>query len=255
MTPWVQRFMIANVVMFFVQQTVPGVEQALWFLPAAVLLRPWTVVTYMFLHGGIMHLLFNMLALYFVGPRVEIRLGSERFLALYMISGISGALLSLALAGGNPIVGASAAVFGVMLAFARFWPRDQFLIWGIVPVEARWLVLGYTAWSVISGYRGSQGGVADFAHLGGFVGAFIYLQLLGRRTGSRQFQKKVNTPPSSKQIPDLSKVDRTRVHAVNRDEVDRILDKINASGLTSLTLQERVFLSNFVPLDDRPAPH
>ena len=251
MTPWVQRFLIANVVIFFIQQTVPGVESALMFLPALAFVRPWTMVTYMFLHGGLMHLAFNMLALYFVGPRVEARLGSQRFFVLYMISGISGALLSLALAGANPIIGASAAVFGVMLAFARFWPRDQFLIWGIIPIEARWLVLGYTAWSVISGYRGSQGGVADFAHLGGFVGAFLYLTFLARNSAGKQFQRKVTAAPPVKAPTDWSRVDRSTIHAVNRDEVDRILDKISASGIGSLTPQERIFLSNFVPPDDR----
>lgn len=251
MTPWVKRLMIANVVMFFIQQTVPGLEQTLWFLPAAAFARPWTLITYMFLHGGLMHLLFNMLAFYFVGPRVEMRLGSRSFFSLYMISGISGALLSLVLARGNPIVGASAAVMGVMLAYARFWPRDRFFIWGIVPVEARWLVLGYTAWSIFSGYRGSQGGVADFAHLGGFVGAFIYLQLLGRNAAGQQFKKKVTAAPPAAALADWTSVDRNSIHAVNRDEVDRILDKINATGIASLTPPERLFLSNFVPLDDR----
>ena len=251
MTPWVKRLIAANVVMFFLQQTVGGLTEVLAFVPALVLTRPWTMVSYMFLHGGLMHLLFNMLALYFVGPRVEMRLGSERFFALYMISGLSGALLSLALAAGNPIIGASGAVFGVMLAFARFWPRDQFLIWGIIPIEARWLVLGYTAWSIWSGYRGSQGGVADFAHLGGFVGAFAYLQLVARNPAGKRWRREVAAAPVVAKTTDWSRLDRSTIHEVNRDEVNRILDKISASGIASLTPGERIFLSNFVPKDDR----
>jgi membrane associated rhomboid family serine protease len=252
-TPWVQRLLIANVVMFFVQQTVGGVTGALAFVPALALTQPWTMITYMFLHGGLMHLLFNMLGLFFLGPRVELRLGSERFFVLYMVSGIAGALLSFALARHAAIVGASGAVMGVMFAYARFWPRDKFLFWYVIPIEARWLVAGYAAWSVFSGYRGSQGGVADFAHLGGFVGAFLYLQYLGHNAASRQFKRKVAAAPPARAIADWSRVDRSTIHEVNRDEVNRILDKISANGVTSLTPAERVFLSNFVPPDDRKA--
>jgi hypothetical protein len=138
-----------------------------------------------------------------------------------------------------------------MLAFARFWPRDQFLIWGIIPIEARWLVLGYTAWSVWSGYRGSQGGVADFAHLGGFIGAFVYLQLIARNSAGKRWKREVTAAPPVPRTTDWSRLDRSTIHEVNRDEVNRILDKISASGLGSLTPQERIFLSNFVPPDDR----
>jgi membrane associated rhomboid family serine protease len=247
-TPWVQRFLIANVLMFFVQMTVAGTEPLLWFRPVQFLQQPWTLVTYMFLHGGFMHILFNMLGLYFFGPRVEQRIGSPRFFALYMISGITGGLLSFY----NPVVpiiGASGAVYGVLLAYARFWPRDQILIWGIIPVEVRWLVLIYTVMSLL----GIGGGVAHFAHLGGFLGAFLYLIWMERTAGARKFRRVATAPPAAKDalLTNWKKVDRTGVHAVNKDEVDRILDKISASGIASLTPQERLFLSNFVPPDDR----
>ena len=248
MTPWVQRFLIANVLMFFVQQTTTTVTGSLAFVPALLIARPWTIVTYMFLHGGFTHILFNMLGLYFFGPRVEQRIGSERFFVLYMISGITGALLSFY----SPmvaIVGASGAVYGVMLAFARFWPRDQIFIWGIIPVEVRWLVLIYTVVSLM----GWGSGIAHFAHLGGFLGAFLYLLWLERTAGSRQFRKVATAPSPAKDavLGNWRNVDRTGIHAVNKDEVDRILDKISATGIASLTPQERVFLSNFVPPDDR----
>jgi membrane associated rhomboid family serine protease len=250
-TPWVQRFLIANVLMFFVQQTVPGVERTLKFVPALLLERPWTLVTYMFLHANFMHILFNMLGLYFFGPRVEQRLGSQQFFALYMISGIAGGLLSFY----NPavaIIGASGAVYGVLLAYARFWPRDQMLIWGIIPVEVRWLVLIYTLISLL----GIGTGVAHFAHLGGFLGAFLYLLWLDRSAGARRFRKVATAPPPAKDaaLGNWRHVDRSNVHAVNKDEVDRILDKISATGLASLTPQEKLFLSNFVPPDDRKPP-
>jgi membrane associated rhomboid family serine protease len=254
-TPWVQRLIIANIIVFFVQLTVPGATSFLEFIPVFALVRPWTMVTYMFAHDptGFGHIFFNMLALYFFGPRVEQRLGSARFFSLYMISGISGAILSFALAPRYPIVGASAALFGVMMAFARFWPRDLIYIWGIFPIQARWLVIIYTAYSLWSGLRGSPSGVADFAHLGGYVGGMLYLLYLERAAGSRKFRSVATAPPPAKDavLGNWRNVNRANIHAVNKDEVDRILDKISASGIGSLTPQERTFLSNFVPPDDR----
>ena len=252
MTPWVQRLLIANVLMFFVQMTSPSVTSLLLFVPTDVLLRPWTLVTYMFLHAGIGHIFFNMLGLFFFGPRVEERMGSNRFITLYLISGIVGALFSIVLAPRNPILGASAAVLGVLMAFARFWPRERLLIWGVVPVEARWLVIIYAALDLMGGFGGvGRAGVANFAHLGGFAGALLYLLFLERRQGARRFKTAATPRVSDTALGDWQKVDRSSIHAVNRDEVDRILDKISALGIASLTPQERQFLSNFIPPDDR----
>src|SRR5580698_1739867 len=166
MTRWVKNLLIANVGMYFVQQTMPGVTEMLMFVPVGALLRPWTIITYMFLHGSITHILFNMLGLFFFGPRVEQRLGASRFLWLYFLSGISGALLSFWLAPHSALIGASAAIYGIVLAFARFWPTDKIYIWGVLPLEARWLVAITVVMAIYSGLNGSTGGVADFAHLG-----------------------------------------------------------------------------------------
>ena len=253
MTPWVQRLLIANVVMFFLQMSMPEVTNQLVFVPALVLSQPWTIVTYMFLHGGFGHIAFNMLMLYFFGPRVEMRLGPERFLVLYLVSGIAGALLSFAFSPYSSIVGASGALYGVMLAFARFWPRDQIYIWGILPIEARWLVVADVVFNLAGGFGGGFGNTAHFAHLGGFVGAFLYLTLLERNAGAKKFKRMATAAPTAvdSTVKNWQKVDRASIHDVNRDEVDRILDKISATGLASLTSQERLFLSNFVPPDDR----
>ncbi len=254
MTPWVQRLLIANVGLFLAQYTIPGVTEALIYVPRLILVRPWTVITYMFLHGGITHLLFNMLALFFFGPRVEERIGSRRFLTLYLLSGISGAVLSLFFTPNAMILGASGATFGVGLAFAMFWPREQILIWGIIPVEARVLVLITTAIALYSGVTGSGGGVAHFAHLGGYAGAYLYLVYLDRTSGAKQFRRKVAAPDPKveKQLStNWKNVKLDGVHDLTKEEVNRILDKISAEGIGSLTAQEKLFLSNFVPLDDR----
>jgi membrane associated rhomboid family serine protease len=253
-TPWVRRLIVANVLMFFVQQTAPALAQLFVFVPSLILLRPWTVVTYMFLHGGLGHIFFNMLGLFFFGPRVEERLGSNRFITLYFVSGVTGALVSYFLAHQAPIIGASAGVFGVMLAFAHFWPRDLIYIWGVLPVEAWLLVAIMTVMSLYSGYSGSRSGVADFAHLGGFAGAFLYLRWVERSAGTKRFRSRTTPGVADRMLGNWRKVDARSVHEVNRDEVNRILDKIGKSGLGSLTPQERLFLSNFVPPDDRVPP-
>jgi membrane associated rhomboid family serine protease len=253
-TPVVRALLIANVAAFFLQATQPQLANAFVFVPQLALVRPWSIVTYMFLHGGLMHLGFNMLALFFFGPRVEERIGSRRFTWLYFLSGISGALLSFVFSPGAPIIGASAGVFGVMMGFAHFWPDAPIMIWGIIPVPARILVIITTIFALFSGFGGRGGGVAHFAHLGGYAGAYLYLKWLDRARGA--FRRKAKTAPVelTQRLDGWKSIDLKSVHEVNREQVNRILDKISASGIGSLTAEERVFLSNFVPLDDRVPP-
>lgn len=255
MTPVVRTLLFANIAVFFLQATLPALANAFVFVPPLVLVRPWTIVTYMFLHGGFMHIAFNMIALFFFGPRVEQRIGSRPFTILYFLSGITGALASLVFMPNAPIVGASAGVFGVMLAFAHFWPHEPIYIWGIIPVPARILVIVTTVLTLWSGFGGRGGNVAHFAHLGGYVGAFVYLKWLDRKRTT--FKRRVEqAPPEATERASAAykAIDMTRIHEVNRDEVNRILDKISAKGIGSLTAQERLFLSNFVPPDDRVPP-
>jgi len=254
MTPWVKRLLIANVAVYFLQLALPVTTFLLEFIPSRALVRPWTFVTYMFAHdpNSVTHILFNMLVLYFFGPRVEERLGSTQFIRLYLFSGIVGAILSIFFAPMGYIVGASGAIFGVQLAFAKYWPRERIYIWGILPIEAWLLVLLYTVYSLWSGFGGRGGGVAHFAHLGGFLGAWIYLLWMERRSPARAWKAKVEKPAKKVEIGNWRNIDTRSIHEVNRAEVDRILDKINEKGIESLTPQERTFLSHFAPPDDRP---
>ena len=256
MTPVVRTLLIATVGAYLLQLTVPAITNLLIFFPPQAFVRPWSIVTYMFLHdpNGLTHILFNMIALFFFGPRVEGRIGSRPFTILYFLSGITGAVFSYFLAFGSPILGASAGVFGVMLAFAYFWPREPVYIWGIIPVPAAILVILTTVITLWSGFGTAGSGIAHFAHLGGYAGAFVYLLWLER--GRTRFKRKVAAvpPAASKRVAAFKAIDLTTVHEANRDEVNRILDKISAQGIGSLTPQEQIFLSNFVPLDDRMPP-
>ncbi len=252
MTRWVSRLIYANLAVFLVTSLQPQAMPLFWLVPAGILYRPWTPVTYMFLHGGLWHLFFNMLALFFFGPRLEQRLGGRHFLGLYFLSGITGALLSL-VTPYVPIVGASGAVFGVLLGFARYWPREQIYIWGVFPVQARWLVAIMTALSLYGGFSGAHGGVAHFAHLGGFVGGFAYLKWMEHRSPARQFRAKVSAPARGSSGGDgadlkrWARIRREEMHPVNRDELDRVMEKIKTSGIGSLTADERAFLDRFTP--------
>src|SRR5688572_30405363 len=141
MMPVVRLLLALNVAFFVLQMSSPLVEYIGVFVPRLVFIRPWTLVTYMFLHGGLTHIAFNMLSLVFFGSAVENRMGSKRFTIMYFLSGISGALLSMLLQPRASLVGASAGVFGVMLCFAHYWPHRTINIWGVIPVTARLLVI------------------------------------------------------------------------------------------------------------------
>ncbi|MEO7358891.1 MAG: rhomboid family intramembrane serine protease [Gemmatimonadaceae bacterium] len=252
MTPVVRILLALNVGIFLLQNAVPGITSEFGFIPAQILQRPWTLFTYMFLHADFRHILYNMIALFFFGPRIEAFIGTNKFVALYLIAGLSGALLSIFFTPYANIIGASGAVFGVEFAFAKFWPREKIFIWGIFPIEARWLIVAAIGFSLFGGFSGG-GNIAHFAHLGGIVGAYAYLKYVELRAPVKQWQKKVKgPPPSTVPLGDWKRVDLDKVHEANRDEVNRILDKISAQGVGSLSSQERTFLQHFVPTDSTP---
>ena len=236
----------ANVAMLLLGQSVPAVVQACVLVPAFIVVRPWTVVTYMFLHAGFSHLFWNMLALYFFGPRLESRLGGRRFIGLYLTSGIAGALGSLV----TPyafIVGASGAVFGVMLGYAHFWPRDPIYLFFLIRIEARWLVILMTMMALYQGLAG-QSGIANFAHLGGFAGGFLYLRWIELRSPAVQFRARAATPAPRSTSADLERwkrIEPDALHPVNREEYQRVMAKVAVAGSASLTPDERAFLDRF----------
>jgi membrane associated rhomboid family serine protease len=247
MTPWVLRLIVVNVGVFFFTASSPGLYGLLAFVPRYVLHQPWTIVTYMFVHGSFSHILFNMLGLFFFGPRLEHRLGSRHFLGLYFTSGIAGALLSF-LNFGTPIIGASAAAFGVFLGFARYWPRERVYIWGILPVEARVLVAVMTALALFGGAGFGSAGIAHFAHLGGFLGGWLYLRWVGWSSPAARFQRRA-APPAvrSGDLERWKRTNREDLHPVNRAEYDRVRAKLEAHGPASLSDEERAFLNRFAP--------
>jgi membrane associated rhomboid family serine protease len=256
LTPWVKRLLIANVLVHVLAKVTGGLAYQ-WgaLVPMEVLSRPWTPVTYMFLHApGLTHLLFNMLSLFFFGPRLEERLGAGDFLRLYFLGGIGGAVFSYLFDPGSPVVGASAAIFAVLLGFAMYWPRERLYLYAVIPVEAWLLVVGLVAINLFMGI-GSMGGgngrnnVAHFAHLGGAGFGFVFLKWRDWRKGAprRDFRRRINETPSSTgsdrtALLRWEAIDTRMLHELNRAEVESLLRKAKAGGVRGLTPDERAFL-------------
>lgn len=248
MTPWVARLLFLNVLLHILCSAIPGLREMFALVPARVLAEPWTPITYMFVHApGLWHIGFNMLGLYFFGPRLETRLGSANFVSLYLVSGLGGAVLSFFTPTAH-IIGASGAIFGVFLGYARCWPHDRIMIWGIVPVEARILVIVTTLYAVWGGLGSIGGGIAHFAHLGGYMGGFLYLTWLERFSPSRQYRQRLESAlygkatPLASDEPRWDAIRRDGLHALNLEEIDRLAEKVKVHGTSSLTPDERAFL-------------
>lgn len=259
MTRWVRRLLVVTSGAYLLQLTVftsDWLLETFGFAPDLLARHPWSVLTYAFLHGSFLHLLFNMIGLFMFGPPVEERLGGARFIRLYVIAALGGAVLSLAfaaLSGPGIVIGASAAVFGVMLAFVLEWPNTPIMVFPLpVPVRAKWLVVFIAALSLFAGLTGAERGVAHLAHLGGFAAALLYL----RGTNLLRFARR-HAPQgrASAVLVHQSGAAEGRVlpfrappphgtDVATLAEVDRVLDKISASGLSSLTPEERRFLDN-----------
>lgn len=251
-TPWVKRLLIANGVAYLVTVLVGTDLIFEWFAfsPSRILTRPWGAFTYMFVHGGFWHLFFNMLGLFFFGPPLESKWGSREFIRFYMLCGLGGVLLSLVFVDAN-IVGASAAVFGVMLAFALAWPNAPIYLWGLLPIPAKWLVAILATMTLLSAVGGGGGGVAHMAHLGGLITGFLYLKSDWRPGAAIKRAKRSKTARKLAIVPREERrqnMEGQKSARSNREEealldaVDRVLDKISEQGMGSLSDEERKLL-------------
>ncbi|MCL2237544.1 MAG: rhomboid family intramembrane serine protease [Treponema sp.] len=161
-----------------------SLNNMLAMLPQAVIKKGtvWSFVTYMFMHGGLTHILFNMFGLFIFGIHVERQMGSKEFLLFYLITGALAGVLSFiiyVLSGMMLVnlVGASGALYAVMLAYAVMYPSSIIYIWGIIPLRAPVMVLGYTVLSLFFIVTGGGGNVAHATHLAGFILAWLYFMI------------------------------------------------------------------------------
>ena len=184
MLPFFTRnLIIANVVGYLLQSAL-GIDAIGWFAlwtgdPGALVIAPWTLISYSFLHGSLFHLLFNMFAVWMFGADLERVWGARRTALAYFSGVVFGALAQVVMGqwlalGQVPVVGASAGVFALLLGFAIVYPnRTVVLLIPPVPLPARVFVAAYAGLELVLGVTGSQAGVAHFAHLGGLLGGWI----------------------------------------------------------------------------------
>lgn len=266
LTPWVVRLLAANAVVLLLQQTLftsSLITDWLRFDPAVAFQRPWTFFTYMFLHSGLLHLAANSLALFVFGPPVERRLGPSRFIFYYLYCGLGGAVLSLLLSTVMPIgpfIGASGAVLGLAVAYGRFNPDAELVLFPIpFPIKARTLVWLFAALAVFGAMAGGRDGIAHIAHLGGLVFGLLYFAAKGISrepeiphvaparprvpVGAGRHDLSVNQSERSTQVQMRTSPPRIPEPAeLEAAEIDRLLDKISASGISSLSAEEKEFL-------------
>ena len=264
LTPWVKRLLAINFGIWAVMAIglIPWgtASDLLAFRADRILVRPWTIVTYMFVHAGFGHVFFNMLALFFFGPPLERTWGGREFITYYLVSGIGGAVAALLLVnivGVAPMVGASAAVFGILLAFAMTWPDAPIYLWFLLPIKAKYFV-GFlallTLYSTITASR-ATGGTAHWAHLGGLVAGWLWLRygnrieqladraLVKAKKSRRGLKTVERESPATSKKRQVKRKPRTPRSGDTLDEVNRILDKIGEKGMESLTPAELKFLN------------
>lgn len=259
LSPWAGRLMLANAVLLVLLQTVftaPVFTEVLQFTPARALQRPWTFLSYMFVHRGLLHLGGNLLLLMVFAPTVERRMGGRGFLLFYLYCGIGAAAFALGLSSFMsvpPMLGATGAAFGVGLAFAVGEPDARVVFSPLdVRANARSFLVFLAAVDLTLALWLSDG-VAHLGYLGGFLAGYLVFRVNGlvgrarRKEPKSVVRRAVMAPMPVRQGGTITELRPALARPEPReeypaDEVDRVLDKISAFGLQSLTAEERRFL-------------
>ena len=276
-TPGVKALLLANVAVFVLQGLFglvrPDNPLEYWgtFIPERAILglEVWRFFTYMFLHAGFMHILWNMFGLWMLGTQIEALWGQRNFLIYYFLCGLGGSVTYgvfnlTGLSALSPMLGASGAVFGILLAYGLTFPNNRLWVWGIFPVKAKYLVIFFGLVTLLNIPRG--GSTAHLAHLGGMVFGYLFLRTtipsLGRsamRTGSRSGYgsgsgsgidlagawRRFQTRRKMKIVRPGNGRDQGNGSAPRdkgQQRIDEILDKISRKGLQSLTDEEQEIL-------------
>lgn len=217
----------------------------------------WQLFSYMFLHAGFFHLFFNMFALWMFGMELENNWGSRRFLFYYLmcgvIAGISNLFLGPVFGQDGPTIGASGAVYGILLAYGLIFPNRQIYLYFLFPVRAKYFVMFFILLELFAGVTGTQDGIAHFAHLGGAAGGYLLLFLerykhkisLYLKDLLKIYQKPDRfTPQKRDNISEAKYLDLEGMDAEEiQKKLDEILDKIGKVGYQNLTEEEKKILS------------
>lgn len=266
MTPQVKRLIIIMAVIFFIHQffSLFGLDR--WFsslfgLSHATLVyqfRIWQLFTYMFVHGGFTHILFNCLALWMFGSDLERLWGSKKFLRYFLFSGVGAGFVIavvnavVAFKFGNAVTityGSSGAVFALLLAYGVTWPNREMMLWFILPIKMKYFVLGYgliSFFGTAGTVAGQAGTISHAGHLGGLVVGFILLRLGVHAPKEERSQFSGVVPKRGNFLEERLKrrrIEKKQGEIKNRikakEIIDTLLEKIGETGLESLTSEEK----------------
>ncbi len=223
---------------------------------------PWQLITYQFMHGGFSHIFFNMFALWMFGVEVEYLMGSKKFIYFYLLCGVVAGLFQLFLPpifGESlaPTIGASGAIFGVLVAFAMYFPDRYIFLYFLIPIKAKYLIPLFIIMEFML-IESPGGNIAHLAHLGGAIAGFIYITFEKRRSISRNpfndsspgkniFGSFIPTNPFKRKDNSVEdayfhEVDNNKDFTVTQKDIDEILDKISQTGYQNLTDKEKRIL-------------
>jgi membrane associated rhomboid family serine protease len=191
MTPGVKNLLLANIGVFILQMFAPGLDRVMieyfGLVPVLALqhLFIWQFVTYMFLHGGLGHIFFNMFALWMFGVELERTWGTREFLKFYFLTGIAAGLSTALFSWGSniPTIGASGAIYGILAAYALFFPDRYVYLYLLFPIKMKYLAIILGVLEFIAARNQAQSGIAHVAHLGGMVVGYFYLRYKYRHWG------------------------------------------------------------------------
>lgn len=275
-TEYVKILMIVNGAVFILQKIFnffyPGAVESIFGLSHAGLFfefKIWQLFTYMFLHGSLLHILFNLLALWMFGGELEQLWGKKLFLRYYFFTGIGAGIFIAAMNfivyskfGYSPVtIGASGALYGILLAYGMTWPNREILLYFLFPIKVKYLVIAFGLiefFGTISNVAGSGGTISHIGHIGGIISGFIFITYR-----KRKMRKPDREAPQAAKGNVVQFVTRDRLKQKQQEietrikakkTIDMLLEKIAREGMASLTNKEKSNLEwarkHYYPNDD-----
>ncbi len=275
--PVLKNLLIINTVIYFLSTAMSNggdlrspIMQLFALWPIEHGFEPWQLFTYQFLHGNFSHILFNMFSLWMFGMEVEQEMGSRKFLLFYLVSGVGGGLAQVLVSYFFPelinpavTIGASGAIFGVLIAFGLLFPNRYIMIYFLIPLKAKYLIMFMIVTNILAINDGTN--VAHIAHIAGGLTGFLFMlldkdihfdfkglfQTRGRSRNAFQNQNFYYTPPPEppryqspvdNSVQDANYTDITDSDEITQADIDAILDKISRDGYKNLTDREKKIL-------------
>jgi len=238
-TEAIKMLIIINTVMFILRTIFPQITTVFGLTSSRVLPLIWQPITYMFMHGDLFHVLINMVVLWMFGTELETLWGRKPFLKFYFITGVGSGLVWLLFNLGNPyavLIGASGAIYGILLAYGLMFPNRTIYLYFLIPIKVKWFVLILGGLAFFSSWQ-PGGNISHMTHLSGMIIGYIYLNKDSRwkqiRLGLRQLY--VNISGARKKA-------RNEKDVHFQVQIDQILEKISKDGYHSLSKEDQEML-------------